>query len=563
MKRTALLMLLLAGCAVVYGTVLARTETARIWVFFQGRPYLRSGNLPSPRWAGFSAGAVQRREARGAVPWSESDFPVDPRYLLAVRSAGAEVIRESRWLNAVSVRCDSACRSRLSSLPFITGIRGVATYHRPLERIEPDFSAVRAESPAAAAPPLKYGSSRDQLVQLKVPVAHQNGFAGQGEIVAIFDAGFRKDHIAFKNHVIVAEHDYVFDDGNVSNDIDTDSHGTSTWSCVGGSVPGTLYGPAYQAKFILAATEDIRSETIVEEDNWVAAFEWADRLGATVISCSLGYSDWYAPSDFDGTTALTSRVASTAAKKGIVVVNSAGNSGPLPSTLNAPADAVNILAVGAVAGSGVIAGFSSQGPTADGRLKPEVVARGVATFVATSSSTASFGRSSGTSFSCPLTAGFSAVLLSAHPDWNPLQVREAVMMTASRKDSPDNTYGYGIPDMALALDYLPLASVVIDHKPLKDTSNVSQPYNVTARIRAQRGLNRSQLFLFWKREGAGGFSKAPLTPVPGVADTFQASIPAQSHGATLLYYLSAKDTRGKASKVPYRAPQNLYNFKVR
>lgn len=561
MKRTLGLMILIAGCTIFYGTVLARTEPVKIWIFFQGRPYLDSGRLPSPQWGGFSPAAVQRRETRASVPWSESDFPVDPRYVRAVRSAGAELVHESRWLNAVSARCDAACRTRLSSFSFIKEIRGVAAYHRPLERIEPSFAAVDSLAPAGA--PLKYGNSREQLTQLKVPTAHQKGFAGQGEIVAIFDGGFRKDHAAFKDHVVVAEHDYVFDDNNVSNDIITDSHGTGTWSCVGGSAPGILYGPAYQAKFILAVTEDIRSETRVEEDNWVAAFEWADRLGATVISSSLGYTDWYNPSDFNGTTPVTSRMASTAAKKGILVVNSAGNSGPEASTLGAPADAKDILAVGAVSSTGLIANFSSRGPTADGRLKPEVVARGVQTWVASSFSPTSYGRSNGTSFSCPLTAGFSAVLLSAHPDWTPLQAREAVMMTASRKGGPDNTYGYGIPDMALALDYLPLASVVIDHKPLRDTSIVSQPYKISARIRAQRGLNQSQLLLFWKREGAASFTKVPLAEVPSVADTYQASIPAQSHGSTVLYYLSAKDTKGKVSKVPYRAPQNLYRFEVR
>src|SRR5262249_53689076 len=157
---------------------------------------------------------------------------------------------------------------------------------------------------------------------------HSQGFAGQGEIVAIFDSGFRKDHIAFKNHPIVAEHDYVFDDDNVQDGGQFDTHGTGTWSCVGGSAPGQLFGRAYKGSFILTATEDIGSETKVEEDNWVAAFEWADRLGATVISSSLGYSNWYTKADFNGTTAVTSRVASTAAKKGIVVVNSAGNDGP-------------------------------------------------------------------------------------------------------------------------------------------------------------------------------------------------------------------------------------------
>ena len=208
----------------------------------------------------------------------------------------------------------------------MSSIESVRTYRRAIEPIEQ--ISERNFSPQSTTA-LNYGSSRDQLAQLKVPAAHVKGFSGKGEIVAIFDTGFRKDHIAFKNHKVIAEHDFVFDDDDVTNGGEFDSHGTGTWSCAGGAAPGQYYGPAYQADFILAVTEDIRSETIVEEDNWVAAMEWADRKGASVISSSLGYSDWYSPSDFNGNTPITSRAASTAARKGIVVVNSAGNAGPI------------------------------------------------------------------------------------------------------------------------------------------------------------------------------------------------------------------------------------------
>ncbi len=434
------------------------------------------------------------------------------------------------------------------------------TYRRALEAIE-EVRGIQTFAPDETSG-LSYGTSKGQLTQLKVPQVHNKGFAGQGEIVAIFDSGFRKDHVAFAGHEIVAEKDFVFDDNNVSNGQSADSHGTSTWSCVNGEAPGTLYGPAYKAKVILASTEDIRSETVVEEDNWVGAVEFADRLGATVISSSLGYTDWYLPDDYDGVTAVTSRVASMAARKGILVVNSAGNSGPGASTLGAPADANNILAVGAVTANGSIADFSSRGPTADGRIKPEVVAQGVFTFVATDFSTNTFGRSSGTSFSCPLTAGCAAVLFSARQDWTPLQVREAIMKTASQAASPDNTFGYGVVNLLAALDYLPINSVVIDHKPLKNTPNAVQPYKVQARIRAQRGLNEDQLFLFWKPQGAGTYQKVPLTAIPNSADKFQGTIPPQSKGTTILYYIAAKDSKGKQGKYPFKAPGEVLQFSV-
>jgi subtilisin family serine protease len=214
-----------------------------------------------------------------------------------------------------------------------------------------------------------------------------------------------------------------------------------------------LYGPAYLAQFILAKTEDMRSETPIEEDNWVAGMEWADSIGADVISSSLGYSDWYTYEDFDGHTAVTSIAASHAAALGIVVCNSAGNNGAGVGTINAPADADSMLAIGAVWSDGSIASFSSWGPTYDGRIKPEVCARGVSTVCANPGTTTTFTTANGTSLSCPLAGGCAAVILSAHPAWTPMQVREALMRTASNRACPNNTYGWGIIDLFAAVNY--------------------------------------------------------------------------------------------------------------
>jgi len=534
---------------------LADYPQKKIWIFFKDRPFL-SGPPVQTR---LTSAAALRRKIRGEGSIDESDFAVEARYVQAVEKAGATVLVASRWLNAVSAICDQRCGENLRELPFISEVRPVITYRRKSDWIRP--VNVSAEETSKK---LKYGESLDQLTQIQVPGAHRRGFAGQGEIVAMFDGGFRKDHIAFKNKIIVAEHDFVFNDDNVTKGGNHDSHGTSTWSCVGGEVPGKLYGAAYKASFILAATEDVRSETKIEEDNWVAAFEWADQLGATVISSSLGYRDWYTSFDFNGNTAVTSKVASRAAKKGILVVNSAGNEGPLSSTLSAPADARKILTVGAVDENGLIANFSSRGPTADGRTKPEVVARGVDTFVAASYAPNGFGRSDGTSFSCPLTAGAAATLLSAHPDWKPVQVIEAFTATASQNSLPDNTYGWGIVNLTAALDYLPKKSVVIDeHKPLKNTANHTTPYRIEARIRAQRGLNASQSFLLWKTPGSAKFQQVVLSAVSGKTDYFQGTIPPQPPNTTVFYYLAARDIKGKAGKLPVTAPATPFSFHVR
>lgn len=545
----------------VFPILPAMASSGRVWILFTDRPALTGKALLAARVQSLTPAAASRRLVRADVIWDESDEPLDSSYVRRIRAAGATVFVESRWLNGVSAVCGESCLERVRKLPFVSEIRPVAVYRRAKEPIIEDTSKSLLNAEQSTG--LKYGKSKEQLEQLNVPPVHKKGFAGQGEIVAIFDSGFRKDHIAFRGHTIVAEHDFVFQDDNVGNGSGFDSHGTATWSCVNGEVPGTLFGPGFKASVILAVTEDIRSETIVEEDNWVAALEWADGLGATVVSSSLGYPDFYRPSDLNGTTAITSRAASKAFRKGIVVVSSAGNEGPGVSTLGPPADAKKILAVGAVDIRGQIAGFSSRGPTADGRLKPEVVARGVSTFIATERSNTAYGRSDGTSFSCPLVAGCVAALLSAHPEWKPVQVREAFIKTASQAAQPDNTSGYGIVDLATALDYLPKRSIVIEHKPLKDSSSTTRPFQITARIRAQRGLKSDQLFVFWKRNGDSGFQKVPLTAVSNQPDQFEGQIPAQSKGTTISYYLSAKDSKGRTGKLPFTAPSDLFSFQIR
>ena len=219
-----------------------------------------------------------------------------------------------------------------------------------------------------AAYNLNYGSSLAQMEQVNVPVLHDLGYNGTGIIVAMFDTGYRKDHeafaLAFSESRVLAEYDFIFDDFETQNEDGIDAfnqhdHGTYTWSTLGGAMDNRLYGPAYGASFILAKTEDVRSETQVEEDNWVAAMEWADSIGADVVSSSLAYSDWYSYSDFDGETAVTTIAANTATSLGIVVCNAMANSGPGYGTLHAPADAFEILSCGAVDVNGVIASFSS------------------------------------------------------------------------------------------------------------------------------------------------------------------------------------------------------------
>jgi subtilisin family serine protease len=279
-------------------------------------------------------------------------------------------------------------------------------------------------------------------------------------LVAMLDNGYRKNHQAFDSIRVqgrlVDERDFVTGADTVS----WDAHGTGCWSLAGGFVPGQLIGPAYGADWALYHTEDMSQEMPVEEDNWAAALQRADSLGADVASSSLGYLDFddpslsYAYPDMDGNTAISTLAARHAAALGIVVCNAMSNSGPSLGTLGAPADADSIISVGATDSLGVIASYSSRGPSYDGRPKPEVCAQGSQTWWATWFGTATYGRASGTSCATPLVAGACALVLEAHPDWTPLQVREALMMTASRAAAPDsNTYGWGVIDAWAAINY--------------------------------------------------------------------------------------------------------------
>jgi len=195
--------------------------------------------------------------------------------------------------------------------------------------------------------------------------------------------------------MITAQHDFVFNDGVVRDEPGKDvagaqSHGTETWSLFAADVTGRLHGIARGANFLLAKTEDIRSETRVEEDNYVAALEWADSIGVDIVSSSLGYLMFdngfsYTPSQLNGDVAVTTVAADMAVQRGILVVTAAGNDGPFSRTLSTPADADSVLSIGAEDSLGTIAVFSSRGPTADGRVKPDFTAPGVAVCVLTNS----------------------------------------------------------------------------------------------------------------------------------------------------------------------------------
>jgi subtilisin family serine protease len=438
-----------------------------VWVFFRDKGAQARGasaRLPiTPR-------ALSRRSLRAAQPGAGAiDLPLDRGYVDAVARTVIRIRQESRWFNAVSVEATEAQVRALEALPFVARLDVVRRYRRgPSEKVT-DLPAPARASSAVDRPRalvLDYGTSLGQLRQIGVPEVHAAGLHGEGVIIAVLDAGFNNlAHEVFAPMTILARRDFVNGDLDVGDggDQGEGSHGTATLSVLGGFKEGQLIGPAFAAGFILAKTENTFSETPVEEDNWAAAAEWAEALGADVISSSLGYLEYDSPftsysfTDMNGDTAISTKAANLAASLGVVVVNSAGNSGldPAHNTLGAPADGRGVIAAGAVDPFGFRAFFSSVGPTADGRIKPDVAAQGVSVKVASATSPSLYGLAAGTSFSCPLTAGAVALVLQAHPAYTPQQVAEALRGTASKASAPDNLLGYGIVNALAAIGSRP------------------------------------------------------------------------------------------------------------
>ena len=384
----------------------------------------------------------------------------------AVSAVGGRIRRSSKWLHAVSadVRTSSigAARER-------TEFRHLQPVARFVGRPEPPGPVAAAPVGPQGATLLDsiYGPSAMPLRRLNLFPLVQRGVRGAGVTIAILDTGFETELPAFDSATVVAQWDFVFDDSVVRNEaednITASTHGTQTWSLLAANVPTTMIGVAPEADYLLAKTEDVRSEVRAEEDNYVAALEWADSLGADVVSSSLGYLDFdngfsYDPGDLNGDIAVTTIAADMAAQRGIVVVTAAGNRGTNGfRSLITPGDGDSVITVGAEDSLGVVQGFSSRGPTADGRLKPELMAPGRDVFVVDPSS--GFVRQNGTSFSTPLVAGLAALIRQIHPTLSPTELREALTRTGSNRDDPDSTSGWGRPDGSAAA-YFPRGIVV-------------------------------------------------------------------------------------------------------
>lgn len=426
------------------------------WVFFTSKPNATT-YLANPLTM-LTQRALDRREAQG-IPLDQLDVPIAQTFIdQVVASTGITVKAKSKWLNALHVRGTQANIQSLSNLSFVSSIQFANhSLNGRYSNLPVTLQPILKQMDVAVT--YNYGSSANQIQMLNGHLLHQQNYTGAGKIIAVLDTGFQNVNVAtpfqrlISNNSILGGYNYVSQNTNV---FALHNHGTMVLSCMGGYVEGQLVGTAPNAQYYLFVTEDVTAENPVEESYWVQAAEEADRLGADIITSSLGYFAYDNPSyshtynKMTGNFAFASRGANIAFLKGIVVIASAGNSGASANPhIGVPAEATHVLSVGAVKADATYATFSSIGPSFDGRVKPDIMAQGQAARVANING--EIVTASGTSFSAPIIAGMVASFWSAVPSLTAAQVVQFVKQSADRFSAPTNLYGFGIPDFLLAL----------------------------------------------------------------------------------------------------------------
>ncbi len=448
--------------------------------------------------------SIERRK-RQHLKLDKTDLPVSPVYLQQIAATGLHICSTSKWNNTVLVETtDTTLAQSLLRKSFVTALRRVATYTKPAERDTTDRIALISEDPAVTKSKISnifedffcakhpegntgevdsiaiatayiqefigmnddegkteettydtdsvYGHGFTQIDLLHGQHLHQQGFRGQGMTIAIIDGGFYNADIIpmLQTAKILGTRDFAESGTDIYAE---ESHGMMVLSCMAANTPGCFVGTAPEASFWLLRSEDGYSEQMVEEDNWAAAIEFADSIGADLVNTSLGYSKYDNADDnvryheMDGHQRLCSHSASLMARKGMVLCNSAGNEASKPwKLISIPADADDVLTVGAVNAEGINTNFSSLGNTADGRIKPDVMAMGQDCTVL--SRRGKLTTANGTSFASPILCGMVACYWQAHPQLTALQVMEAVRRMGNNVEHPDNVFGYGIPDFS-------------------------------------------------------------------------------------------------------------------
>lgn len=401
-----------------------------------------------------SSRALQRRAKQG-IAVDQKDLPLTEGYVDSLEALGATILNRSKWFNAVTFSTnDTGLIQQIQSLGFVHATEPVRRWRGNLEHnsedYEPRNSSLRTFQ--------DYGEALAQIKMLNGDVVHDIGYSGRGIMIAVIDAGFsevqtsRFFDVLWDEGRVLATRDFVDGDDQV---FDHSTHGTAVLSTIAAYVPGEMIGTGYNAEFLLLRSEDGASEFLIEEDNWVAAAEFADSMGADILSTSLGYTTFndslmdHTYADMDGNSTRITIGGDVAASRGMLVVNSAGNEGASSwHYIGAPADGDSVLAVGSVDANRNYSAFSSTGPSFDGRVKPDVAAMGQGVAVVPGSTVVT---SSGTSFSGPIIAGMAACLWEAHPEKSNMEIYNAIIESAHQFNNPDSLLGYGIPNFVNAL----------------------------------------------------------------------------------------------------------------
>ena len=424
--------------------------------------------------------AVERR-LKHQIPFDQSDIPVNDLYIKTVTENGVKILSRSRWFNNVVIEATPDMVNQISALPFVATVKLLDDGTNQVHLSQKPFMEGESSGKWTAGIPKKatsdlydYGAAFNQIDQLHGQYLHNHGYSGQGMTIAVIDAGFNSVDVMTcfdslrANNQIKGTRDFAQPGNNVYATT-MHSHGTSVLSCMGAYINGQMVGTAPKADYWLLRSEVGEYENIIEEYFWVSAAEFADSIGADLINSSLGYTVFDPPgtnnhtySDMDGNTTYITIGADKAAEKGILVVNSAGNSGGTYDPwkyIGAPADGDSVFSIGSVDAAGNRSSFSSLGPTYDRRIKPTVAAQGSNSALY---SPYGLGYGSGTSFSSPIICGITACLWQALPALNNMEIIEAIKATASQVNQPDSLLGWGIPNYESALTTLSVNNQAVE-----------------------------------------------------------------------------------------------------
>ncbi|WP_041295565.1 S8 family serine peptidase [Dokdonia sp. 4H-3-7-5] len=469
------------------------------WVFFVDKENV-AASLDNPISI-LTQDALDRKELHG-VAIDERDVPVNENYITQIKSEpGITVLAKSKWMNCVHVRGSLAQIEALEALQIVDYIeyadRSITRQATPFEFLKGD------PLPPQSRVTFNYGATDNQVTMLSVDELHEQDFTGAGMVIAIMDSGFpgvnnNEGFSRLRNAGNLLDgYDFV-GRNNDEFEFSNSSHGTRVASDIVGFIENQFVGTAPDAAIYCFRTEDVASENPVEESYWVEAAERADSLGVDVINTSLGYRTFdnsnydYSYDDMDGETTFISRGATLAFEKGMLVVTSAGNSGT--GMISAPADAVGSFTVGAVNASGNYASFSSIGPSSDGRIKPDVVAKGAGSAVIDQND--NITTNNGTSFSSPIMAGAIASFWQANPELTNAVMMQLVRESASIYDNPTVQLGYGIPDFGAALEEVLSTSALYEVQEFKDYQILPNPASEMAVLVLPKEVTQVEVTIF-------------------------------------------------------------------